>query len=158
MVGWMERRRNWWGWGWEDEALSGDALASIGKAVAARLNLDDLEVRDPPSIDDLNLRAPRVEPSASLSAICSSSTFDRASHTFGKSFRDVVRAVAGQLDNPPDVVAFPRTDDEVVALLEWCGSASVAAIPYGGGSSVVPASKQSSATITREWCRSTSRR
>jgi alkyldihydroxyacetonephosphate synthase len=34
-------------------------------------------------------------------------------------------------------VAFPRTEADVVRLLDWCSSAGVCAIPYGGGSSVV---------------------
>src|SRR5204862_300162 len=39
--------------------------------------------------------------------------------------------------HPPDVVAFPRTEDEVTAVLDWCTGANAAVIPYGGGSSVV---------------------
>src|SRR5207244_8004626 len=39
--------------------------------------------------------------------------------------------------SPPDAVAFPRSEDDVRALLDWCGEARAAAIPYGGGSSVV---------------------
>jgi alkyldihydroxyacetonephosphate synthase len=34
-------------------------------------------------------------------------------------------------------VAFPTTEAEVAALLDWCSDAGAAAIPYGGGSSVV---------------------
>ena len=37
----------------------------------------------------------------------------------------------------PDAVVAPRTDDEVLALLEWCGTAGVAVVPFGGGTSVV---------------------
>lgn len=37
----------------------------------------------------------------------------------------------------PDAVVAPRTDDEVLALLEWCGGAGVAVVPFGGGTSVV---------------------
>ena len=48
-----------------------------------------------------------------------------------------MRAVHGDLTDPPDVVAFPTTEADVVAVLDWCGSEGVAAIPYGGGSSVV---------------------
>src|SRR5207253_498383 len=33
--------------------------------------------------------------------------------------------------------AFPRDEADVVALLDWCADANAAAIPYGGGSSVV---------------------
>jgi alkyldihydroxyacetonephosphate synthase len=72
-----------------------------------------------------------------LAALCSSAPDDRAGHTYGKSFRDVVRAFRRDYRHPPDLVAFPRTEADVVALLDWCGSTRVAAIPYGGGSSVV---------------------
>src|SRR5262249_54260574 len=58
-------------------------------------------------------------------------------HTYGKAFRDVVRAFRRQYPNPPDVVAFPRHEADVVALLDWCTDTGAAAIPYGGGSSVV---------------------
>ena len=37
----------------------------------------------------------------------------------------------------PDVVAYPRDEAEVVAVLDWCGSAGIPAVPFGGGSSVV---------------------
>ena len=48
-----------------------------------------------------------------------------------------MRGFRGELPAPPDVVAFPRDEGDVVALLDWCAGANVAAIPYGGGSSVV---------------------
>ena len=48
-----------------------------------------------------------------------------------------MRALRGDLEHPPDVVAFPSDEADVVALLDWCGDAGIAAIPYGGGSSVV---------------------
>ena len=134
----IERRRSWWGWGWEDETVSGSALESIGAAIARRPGFEAIEPPiDPPDADGLDLRAPRVTPPPTLAGICSTSNHDRASHTFGKAFRDVVRALRGRLDDPPDLVAFPTTEGEVVALLDWCGDADVAAIPYGGGSSVV---------------------
>lgn len=36
----------------------------------------------------------------------------------------------------PDAVVAPRNDDEVAALLEWCGREGVAVVPFGGGTSV----------------------
>src|SRR5947208_5662664 len=53
------------------------------------------------------------------------------------SYPAVGRAWRGGLPNPPAAVAFPRDERDVVALLAWCADARVAAIPYGGGSSVV---------------------
>ncbi|MFN3338958.1 MAG: FAD-binding oxidoreductase [Dietzia sp.] len=37
----------------------------------------------------------------------------------------------------PDAVVAPRDDDEVAALLDWCGREGVAMVPFGGGTSVV---------------------
>ena len=90
-----------------------------------------------PRIEDVELRPPRLEPPGTLAAICSGSTFDRASHTYGKSYRDVVRGARGVFEHPPDLVAFPRDEEDVASILDWCASADAAAIPYGGGSSVV---------------------
>ena len=134
----MTRKRSWWGWGWEDEALSDGQAENLAAAVRARLGSDAaVELASPPRLADLDLPTPRVQPPASLAAICQDDAYSRAGHTYGKAYRDVVRALRGRLDNPPDVVAFPRTEPDVVALLDWCASAGIAAVPYGGGSSVV---------------------
>jgi alkyldihydroxyacetonephosphate synthase len=132
-----ERRRSWWGWGWEDQALDADQLGALARAVAASLGRDDLEPAPAPVLDDIELPAPRVRAPVSLAPICSDARYERAAHTYGKSFRDVVRAYHGDLEHPPDVVARPRTEQDVIDLLGWCGEASLAAVPYGGGSSVV---------------------
>jgi len=132
-----ERRRSWWGWGWEDEALSAEQAGNLVAALATRPGFEKLELRPAPRLEDVDLRAPRVAPPAPLAHLCSTDPYDRAGHTYGKSFRDVVRGFEGRLPHPPDVVAFPRTEDDVVALLDWCATANIAAIPYGGGSSVV---------------------
>ena len=39
--------------------------------------------------------------------------------------------------NPPDAVAFPENEQDVVRVLDWCDRIGAKAIPYGGGSSVV---------------------
>jgi alkyldihydroxyacetonephosphate synthase len=134
-----ERRRSWWGWGWEDEAVSGRDLENIAAAIARRPGFGDLSgtILDPPSPDDLELRPSRTEAPPALASICSTSARDRAAHTYGKAFRDVVRSLRGDLPQPPDVVAFPTSEGDVVRLLDWCSSSRIAAIPYGGGSSVV---------------------
>jgi alkyldihydroxyacetonephosphate synthase len=80
-------------------------------------------------VGDVYLRPPRVTPPAAIEDFCSVDHRERAAHTHGKAFRDVVRNLLGRLDNPPDVVAYPRSEAEVVAVLEWCAGAGVAAIP-----------------------------
>ncbi len=83
------------------------------------------------------LRAPRIEPPPSLADRCSTDPADRAGHTYGKAYRDVIRALRADLPHPPDLVARPRDEQDVVDLLDWASSTRTAVIPYGGGSSVV---------------------
>lgn len=130
------RRRSWWGWGWEDEALSDDQVAKLARALGTRFGTE-MTVAAPPTLALLDLPAARIAPPPSLADRCSTDTYARAAHTYGKSFRDVVRGFRAELPHPPDVVAFPETEAEVVDLLDWCASAGAAAIPFGGGSSVV---------------------
>lgn len=130
------RRRSWWGWGWQDQALTAEQQSSLAVAVAARFGRD-VEARPAPSLASLALRPPRIRPPVALAAMCSTEVEERAGHTYGKSFRDVVRGFAGEFTDPPDIVAHPRSEADVVALLEWCADADVAVVPYGGGSSVV---------------------
>ncbi len=132
------RKRSWWGWGWEDEAIPREQLERMaGGGRTAAMVGPDAVILDPPPISDLALRAPRVQPPAALQEWCSTTAEDRVGHTFGKAYRDVVRALRGDVRNAPDVVAFPRNEADVVSVLDWCASANLAAVPYGGGSSVV---------------------
>jgi len=130
-------RRKFWGWGVEGAGPSAAQSEGIGKTLAARFPGHAFVPLAPPQIDEIALPAPRVAPPAALAPLCSAEPFDRAGHTYGKSYRDVVRGYARNFACAPDLVAFPRDESEVAAVLDWCAGAGFAAIPYGGGSSVV---------------------
>ena len=72
-----------------------------------------------------------------LAAFSAGDTHARASHALGKSYVDVVRGFRGRFEHPPDFVCRPRDEIELEAVLEWCSAEGVAAIPFGGGTSVV---------------------
>ena len=91
----------------------------------------------PPVASELHLRAPRIAPPAALATWCQFDDVARAGHTYGKSFRDVVRALERRWERPPDVVATPPDEQGVVAVLDWAAEINAVVIPYGGGSSVV---------------------
>jgi len=128
-----EPDRSWWGWGRTESALPDSECAELA-ALLPGLPSSPLPV---PDIDSLTLAPPRVSAPASLAHRVSDAPAVRAGHTYGKAYRDVVRALRGDLSAAPDLVAFPRTEAELVDLLDWAGSRNVAVIPYGGGSSVV---------------------
>ena len=131
-----ERRLKFWGWGYEGDGPNEDAQRRLCERTAQRFGRA-LTLAPAPRLDEIALRAPRVKPPAELKSICAADAYDRAAHHYGKSFRDLVRGFRRQYPNPPEVVAYPRNEQEVVAVLDWCDRAKLAAIPYGGGSSVV---------------------
>ncbi|MGA8364147.1 MAG: FAD-binding oxidoreductase [Solirubrobacteraceae bacterium] len=136
------RPRKHWGWGFEDQQPT---LAEVRKAAAGlsahlRPALGDVEldeVESPVPLEAVELPAPRVLAPASLADICAVDDHARTTHALGKSYSDVVHGFRGHFAYPPDFVARPRDETDVERLLEWCAAERVAAIPYGGGTSVV---------------------
>jgi alkyldihydroxyacetonephosphate synthase len=133
------RRLKFWGWGHEDQQPSHEEVRQAAAGIRAHLGFEpDDGVERPVAVEDLALPAPRLRPpGGALAEICATDAYSRASHSYGKAYRDVVRAFRGRFDNPTDVVATPRGEDELTAVLDWCASAGAAAIPFGGGTSVV---------------------
>src|SRR4051812_29438829 len=131
------RRRKVWGWGYEDQQPPHEEVEQAAAGIGAHLGFGDGEVERPVPLDEVELPAPRIEPPESLAQICRTDLYERALHSYGRSYRDVVRAFRGRYDSPPDVVAHPRDEPELEAVLEWCSDAGAAAIPFGGGTSVV---------------------
>ncbi|MEU6576921.1 FAD-binding oxidoreductase [Streptomyces sp. NPDC046805] len=127
------RVRSWWGWGWADEALPDAECAALG-ALLPSLPGTPLPVPRPVQ---LTVPKPTITAPGALAPLLSDDSEDRASHSLGKAYRDVVRALHGDLGRIPDLVARPRTDQDVTDLLDWAGDTATAVIPYGGGSSVV---------------------
>ena len=128
-------RLRFWGWGYDDEALSPEEEARIRGAAARAIGHSPAEGPDPVEAD-FALSAPRVAPPAALANLISITPYDRLTHALGKSFGDVARMRLRQVPHPPDLVAFPRSRQDVADLLDWASRANVAAIPFGGGSSV----------------------
>ncbi len=132
-----QRKRSFWGWGYEDQQPNAEQLKNMAERMAKRFGLTPLTITPLPREDELNLRAPRIKPPDALAAIFSTSIHDRAGHSYGRSYRDVVRAFRRYYPNPFDAVALPRDEAELTRVLEWCDKERIAATPYGGGSSVV---------------------
>jgi alkyldihydroxyacetonephosphate synthase len=55
-----ERRRKFWGWGYEGDGITDAEAAAIGARLAAAFGADAIRDRQPPRVEDLDLRAPRV--------------------------------------------------------------------------------------------------
>jgi alkyldihydroxyacetonephosphate synthase len=61
----------------------------------------------------------------------------RIAHCRGRSTPDLLRIRAGDATDAPDLVVLPASHDEVLAVLAACVTHRLAAVPFGGGTSVV---------------------
>ncbi|MEZ4311419.1 MAG: FAD-dependent oxidoreductase [Polyangiaceae bacterium] len=128
---------SFWAWGYESKIPAEDARTGIAAHVAGVLGVAPPSPRPLPTLDAIELPAPAVEVPEKLKGFCSADKQDRVLHTYGKSFRDQVRAFQGDFSPAPDFVAYPADEEEISAVLGWASRSSVAVIPFGGGTSVV---------------------
>lgn len=132
-----EKTRSWWGWGHvEDAAGPAERERLIGR-VRALIGSADLSFHEAPDPASLAVPPSRVRAPIALSGLASQDIVDRLAHARGKAYRDVVRNLAGDVAYVPDVVVRPRSEQDVIDVLDWCSNAGIAVIPFGGGSSVV---------------------
>jgi alkyldihydroxyacetonephosphate synthase len=123
--------KRWNGWG--DEAttypLPDSAAHYLADLVGEGLHLEDASLSDVlASIGTSRLPA---------HPLISTSNEERLRHARGQSLADWVALRSGQIGAFPDGVAYPASDEEVRALLEYARKTGVKVIPYGGGTSVV---------------------
>ena len=112
-----------YGWGREDEGMTAEEQTFVLGRYHAKFARDAFETKAVPRLEDLALRAPRIAPTTSLAAFCTSERYDRVAHTYGKSYPDYVRAMLGDYDSAPDVVAYRQQrsrDFRCDGLGRWC--------------------------------------
>jgi alkyldihydroxyacetonephosphate synthase len=131
-----ERRLKHWGWGYEDQAPSTVELEQAAAGIRERFGFGG-EPEQPVPLDAVELRASRLKAPDAFGDLFSDDHYERVAHALGKAYRDVVRGFRGEFENPPDLVAFPRDESEIEAVLSWSEAEGAAVVPFGGGTSVV---------------------
>jgi len=94
-------------------------------------------VQEPVPLEAVELRKARLKRPTAFGDLFSDEKYERVLHSLGKAYRDVVRGFYGRFENPPDLVAFPRDESEIEAVLSWAEAEGAAVVPFGGGTSVV---------------------
>jgi alkyldihydroxyacetonephosphate synthase len=133
----MSRARNRWGWGFEDATVSAADARGAAPGVVAMLGFGSADAEEAVPLESAEVPAPRLAVPRALEGFATGDRAERAAHAYGKSYLDTIRAFRGRYDHAPDLVARPRDEREVEAVLEWAAGANAAVIPYGGGTSVV---------------------
>src|SRR5262249_9616754 len=149
----MRRQKKFYAWGYADEDLSADEIKAWEAEIAQRYGLNGFDVTPPPTPDEITLRASRIAVPAALQSMVHTDHLTRLEHSYGKAGFDTTRMFMRSVPNPPDAVAFPENEQDIVRLFDWCDEIGAKAIPYGGGSSVVkgiepPAAAEKVVTIS----------
>ncbi|MBM3505004.1 MAG: FAD-binding oxidoreductase [Alphaproteobacteria bacterium] len=140
----VPRTMKWWGWGTESQGFDPVGRPHLWPYARHHLDLDDQRPRRLP-VDRRNLTLPpRVAVPAFLNDLetilpgdrRSDADQDRLLHAYGRSTRDLWRLRHGMVDFAPDLVVFPNSEDEIVALVRLAERHGVVLIPFGGGSNV----------------------
>ncbi|HSZ74896.1 MAG TPA: FAD-binding oxidoreductase [Rhizomicrobium sp.] len=141
----MDRKKiRWNGWGWAEHSnplandekvwswLAGElGVASLPSTPARKLEGITL----PPSQLSADDRAKFV--SLLGAEQVRDDNYERAFHALGRSYFDLLRLRAGDLSVAPDAVLYPRSTDDVLAILSFASDREIAVVPFGGGTSVV---------------------
>ena len=131
------RKRSFWGWGWEDKFPDAATRKTTGEHAQLMVGFAPQRCDEPPTLDSIGLRTSRLSAPAALSRLLTDNPEARIRHTYGRSYRDVLRGFRGDFAPAPDLVATPANEAEIAAVLDWASDARVAVIPFGGGTSVV---------------------
>src|SRR5919197_4331003 len=129
----MSRARNRWGWGFEDATVSAADARGAAPGVVAMLGFGSADAEEAVPLESAEVPAPRLAGPRALEGFATGDRAQRAAHAYGKSYLHTIRAFRGRYDHAPDLVARPRDEREVEAVLEWAAGANAAVIPYGGG-------------------------
>ena len=130
------RLRKFWGWGYADEILSDQEESQIEKRILQTFGVDKVDTLEIPKVSDIDLPSSRISIPNALKEFLSDDVEERLNHAYGKSFPDVARALLKDFSSPPDLVAFPDSENDLNNIVDWADENNIAVIPYGGGSSV----------------------
>jgi alkyldihydroxyacetonephosphate synthase len=131
----------WWGWGdpAQPPALPPHALGFLRDSVGIAE-----QPRPPVALERVRLEPPSISTAllGELRTILGADGVldtpgERVLHAAGKGYPDLVRQRAGEPEGAPDAVLYPSDHDQLRAVLELCARASLAVVPFGGGTSVV---------------------
>ncbi len=133
----MERPESFWAWGYEDRQLDDERRKQIAEHLPMVLGFTASDLLPLPELDEVEVPASRLEVPSALADLITTAREPRIRRTYGRAYRDIVRGFRKDFAAAPDAVATPKSEEDVVRILEHCSSQDIAVVPYGGGTSVV---------------------
>jgi len=132
-----DKTLKYYGWGYADAGLDADQTKALIATFRDGFGIEPSRDGAFPTMDEIELPAPKIVAPSNLSGICSTDKHDRVVHAFGQSQPDSIRIYDGDFAHAPDVIAYPENEQDITEIYEWADKAGAAVIPWGAGSSVV---------------------
>lgn len=139
------KRHKWWGWGLDDVAFRWDNKPAFPPFARDKIGLDlhELEQRPEPELSAYEVPASRLgeQTRARLVELLGEDNVlvddeMRVVHSFGRSVTDLFRVRTGDFERIVDAVVYPRTEEDVQAILRLVLDEDLVLIPFGGGSCI----------------------
>ncbi len=131
-----------WGDPAHEEILGKEML----KLVQHVFNLSDSDIkkRHLPGYEEVELKKKSRLSQSDLKSLqkivgtenVSTDDFNRAYHSCGKSYLNLMKLRLGIIDSPPDAVIYPRDETDIIKIIKLCNGKGIPVIPFGGRSSV----------------------
>ena len=136
----------WWGWGHPDVSFPMHERPKLWPWIESKLGAkheakDAIIELDKIILNQLNLNPGFMQ---ELSQVLPAENIlwsheERVSHSYGKSYPDLLRIRKGIIKSAPDVVVYPQSHEEVLSLVQLAVKYHVKLIPFGGGTNIVGA-------------------
>jgi alkyldihydroxyacetonephosphate synthase len=138
------KHMKWWGWGEEGISFRHDDKPAFAAFVKSAIDVD--VTKDVVAVADLESLP--IPPSLAPSELCAGlqtalgsenvnhDPLDRVVHAYGKGLRDLVRIRRGDMGRLPDLVVYPRSEEEVAKIVRLALAADAVVIPFGGGTNI----------------------
>lgn len=138
------RHMKWWGWGDVDVHFDSERHPGFWPFAKEQLGIEEDRGPVPPvSMEAVQLPEAIVHSRFLVelkSILRSGQLFDtrpeRVIHAYGKGLRDLFRMRHGWAEGAPDLVVYPESEDDVLAVLRAAAQHDVVVIPFGGGSNI----------------------
>jgi len=137
------KQTKWWGWGNPGKQYDLSQRLFFWPHLKEKLDFPDKPFLFPPAFEDIQLPPSHFSESdlQKLQQILpiermALSREERLSHTYGKSYHDLIRIRRRVFPEVPDAVLYPKNEEEIQGILSWAVENRVAIVPWGGGTSV----------------------
>lgn len=105
---------------------------------------DDFKERKKLGLEQVDFDIPVKLPNTHIKALakivgesnCSTENYERLSVAYGQTMLDLMRLREKIVENLPDVVLYPETREQIIAIVSYCNENLIPLYVYGGGSSV----------------------